>query len=113
MSHVEFVTVRGQAIARYNYDVLNSGDFPNALFAAAPSLPPCGQNTNASRSWVTLYDQSGKRLNEFCALGNNGQLNGVWFGLPADAVPPSYIYLEITDRQTNTKYKSNLADTTL
>ena len=26
-------------------------------------------------------------------------------------VPPSYIYIEMNDRQTNTKYKSNLADT--
>jgi len=28
-------------------------------------------------------------------------------------VPPSYVYIEMNDRQTNTKYKSNLADTTL
>jgi len=26
-------------------------------------------------------------------------------------VPPSYVYIEMNDRQTNTKYKSNLADT--
>ena len=27
-------------------------------------------------------------------------------------IAPSYIYIEINDRETNTKYKSNLADTT-
>ena len=28
-------------------------------------------------------------------------------------IPPSYVYIVITDRQTNKTYKSNLADTTL
>jgi len=27
-------------------------------------------------------------------------------------VPPSWVYIELNDRQTNTKYKSNLAETT-
>lgn len=113
LSHVEYVTSAGKLVARYNYDVLNFADLPNAMFAAAPTLPACGTNPNASRSWVDLYDQAGKRLNGFCALTKNSDLNGVWFSLPADAIPPSYVYIEITDRQTNTKYKSNLADTTL
>jgi hypothetical protein len=113
LSQVEYVTVGGKAVVRYNYGVMNSADFSNDLFAKAPALPPCGANTNASRSWVDLYDMSGKRLNGFCALGKNSDLNGVWFTLPVDAIPPSYIYIEITDRQTNTKYKSNLADTTM
>jgi hypothetical protein len=83
------------------------------MFSAAPALPPCGANTNASRSWVDLYDQRGKRLNGFCALGKNSDLNIIWFGLPVDEIPPSWIYIEVTDRQTNTKYKSNLAETTM
>jgi hypothetical protein len=106
-------TVRGENIIRYRYSVFNSSAFPNDLFAPAPALPPCGANTNSSRSWVDLFDQRGKRLNGFCALGNRDGLNGVWFGLPEGEIPPSWIYIEITDRQTETKYKSNLAETTL
>jgi hypothetical protein len=113
LSKVEYVTIGGKALVRYNYDVMNSADIPNDLFTKAPALPPCGANTNASRSWVDLFDQRGKRLNGFCNLGKNSDLIGIWFALPADEVPPSYIYIEITDRQTNTKYKSNLADTTM
>jgi len=30
-----------------------------------------------------------------------------------DEVPPSWVYIEMTDRKTNTKYKSNLAETTM
>jgi len=83
------------------------------MFAQSPALPPCGTNTKAARTWVDLYDQSGKRLNGFCALGKSADLNGIWFGLATDIIPPSYIYIEMNDRKTNTKYKSNLADTTL
>jgi len=112
-SGAEYAIVNGQSIVRYKFDVFNKEAIGNEMFAASPSLPPCGQNTNASRSWVDLYDIRGKRLNGFCALGNSSQLNGIWFALGADEVPPSWIYIEITDRQTNTKYKSNLAETTL
>ena len=113
MTNTEYVTVNGQEVARYRYDVLNKEAFPASLFAAAPSLPPCGGNTNASRTWVDLFDQSGKRLNGFCALSSSAQLSSIWFALPTDVVPPSYVFVVFTDRQTNVKYKSNLAETTL
>jgi len=102
----------GKALTRYRYFVYNSAAFPNELFAAAPNLPPCGSNTKASRTWVDFYDSRGKRLNGFCALAKSSDLNTIWFALEQDVVPPSYVYIELTDRQTNTKYKSNLADTT-
>jgi hypothetical protein len=102
----------GKNFIRYNYDVFNKDAYPANLFAAAPALPPCGKNTKASRTWVDFFDQSGKRLNGFCALGKPADLNGIWFALEEGVVPPSWVYIEMTDRQTNTKYKSNLADTT-
>ena len=103
----------GKQWTRYRYDVLNKADYPAALFAAAPNLPPCGKNTNASRTWVDFYDERGVRLYGFCALGKPGDLGDIWFALEAGVVPPSYVYIELNDRQTNTKYKSNLADSTL
>jgi len=109
----EYYTSAGTNYVRYRYAVLNSSAFPDAMFAAAPSLPACGTNTKASRTWVNLYDQGGKRLYGFCALGNSNGLNTLWFSLPEGTVPPSWIYIELADRQTSTKYKSNLAETTL
>jgi len=102
----------GEEWIRYRYDVLNKADFPAELFAAAPALPPCGRNTKASRTWVDIYDQRGKRLYGFCALGKPDDLGQIWFAMETDVIPPSYVYIELTDRQTNTKYKSNLAETT-
>jgi len=82
------------------------------MFAPAPTLPPCGANTKSSRTWVDIFDQRGKRLNGFCALGSSEHLNSIWFALPEGELPPSWIYIELNDRQTATKYKSNLAETT-
>ena len=101
----------GKHFIRYKYDVDNKAAYPADLFAAAPALPPCGANTKASRTWVDIYDQSGKRLYGFCALGKPSDLNQLWFALEESVIPPSWVYIELNDRQTNTKYKSNLADT--
>ncbi|HKR59880.1 MAG TPA: hypothetical protein VJS64_09090 [Pyrinomonadaceae bacterium] len=109
----EYYQASGKSFIRYKYEVHNRDAYPDALFAAAPELPPCGQNTRASRTWLDFYDMRGKRLYGFCALGNHKDLGTIWFALEADQVPPSYVYIEMNDRQTGTKYKSNLADTTL
>ena len=108
----EFSETGGKQWTRYTFAVANAAEYPNELFAAAPELPPCGQNTKSSRTWVDIYDQSGKRLNGFCALGSRDGLGKLWFAIERDAVPPSWIYIEMNDRKTSTKYKSNLADTT-
>ena len=103
----------GKHLIRYRYDVSNKYHYRPELFAAAPNLPPCGTNTNASRTWVDLYDQNGKLLNSFCAFTWPGDLNQLWFALEEDLIPPSWVYIEMNDRQTNTKYKSILAATVL
>lgn len=108
----EYYEANGKQWTRYKYAVENLEAYPNELFAAAPDLPPCGQNANSSRSWVDVFDSTGKRLYGFCALGNRDGLGKLWFALEADAVPPSWVYIEINDRKTGTKYKSNLAETT-
>ncbi|MEP6819827.1 MAG: hypothetical protein ABJA18_09860 [bacterium] len=105
-------TQSGKNYIRYNYDVDNKASYPDALFASAPALPPCGANTKSSRTWVDIFDQRGKRLYGFCAFGKAADLGKIWFALEESVIPPSYIYIEMNDRQTNTKYKSNLADTT-
>ena len=113
LTGTELYQVGGKNFIRYKYIVYNSSDYPDSMFAAAPNLPPCGKNTKASRTWVDIYDQSGKRLYGFCALGKSADLNKLWFALEEGVIPPSWVYIELNDRQTNTKYKSNLAETSL
>jgi hypothetical protein len=113
MTGMEFYTANGKNWIRYKYDVFNKSEYPAEMFAAAPNLAPCGKNTKSSRTWVDIYDSRGARLYGFCALSKPDDLGGIWFALEEGVIPPSYIYIEMTDRQTNTKYKSNLADTAL
>ena len=113
LTSTEPYTANGQNFIRYRYDVFNKEAYPAAMFAPAPNLPPCGNNTNSARSWVDFFTSRGQRLYGFCALGNPAAMGQLWFGLPEGQVPPSYVYIEITDRQTNTKYRSNLADTVM
>jgi hypothetical protein len=113
LTGTEYYSAGGKNWVRHTYDVFNKDQYPDALFAAAPALPPCGLNHNSSRSWVDFYDQTGKRLYGFCALGKASNMGSLWFATEDGVVPPSWIYIEITDRQTNIKYKSNLADTTM
>jgi hypothetical protein len=116
----EYYEANGKQWTRYKYSVFNLQEYPNEMFAAAPELPPCGTNTKSSRTWVDIYvysgtysgTSSGKRLYGFCALGNRDGLGNLWFALERDALPPSWVYIEMNDRKTNTKYRSNLAETT-
>ncbi|HEY0321266.1 MAG TPA: hypothetical protein VGC66_09950 [Pyrinomonadaceae bacterium] len=102
----------GKQWTRYKYAVFNRDAYPNELFAASPELPPCGNNAKSARTWVDVYDQSGKRVYGFCALANHDGLGTLWFAMERNVIPPSWIYIEMNDRKMNTKYKSNLAETT-
>jgi len=102
----------GRQWKRYKYKVTKLADYPNELFAQAPDLPPCGLNTKSSRTWLDIYEVSGKRLYGFCAISNREGLGQLWFALERGALPPSWIYIELTDRKLGRKYKSNPAETT-
>ncbi len=102
----------GKSWIRYHYAVVNRDAFSDRLFAASPELPPCGANTKASRTWVDFFDSRGKRLYGFCALGKSADLAKLWFAAEANAIPPSWVYIELNDRQTSTKMKSMLVETT-
>ena len=114
MTSVEPYTVNGQNFMRYNYDVFNKDQYPAAMFAPAPGLPPCGNNANSSRSWVDFFDLAAASASTASARwAARAHLGRIWFALPEGQIPPSYVYIEINDRQTNTKYRSNLADTVM
>jgi len=107
----ESYTSGGKNWVRYRFEIFNRAAFPAEMFAPAPTLPPCGLNTKASRTWLDFYDAQGHRLYGFCALSKPEDLSAIWFSLEEGAVPPSWVYVELNDRQTAVKYKSNLTDT--
>ncbi len=83
---------------RYNLSVTNRSAYPDALFAAAPDLPACGLNDNASRTWVDIF-ADGRRTYGFCALSASDQLGQLWFALPASQDAPRRAKIVLTDRR--------------
>lgn len=101
----------GSSSNYYQINVNNYSEFPEVLFDPAPELPPCGLNTNSSRSWVTIYDGDGNNLSGFCDLGAPADLNSIWFAVAPGNPVPENVYIEIIDRQCDIIYTSNLAST--
>ena len=99
----------GQSFIRYRYDVFNKEPIPprcSRRRRPAALRKPIGQALRAPGSTsLRLSARSGPNVRQ--------DLGSIWFALPEGQLPPCYVYIEITDRQTNTKYRSNLADTTL
>ena len=108
----EAYEANGFDFTRYKFEVTNKTKFTKELFAASPDLPACGENPNASRTWVDLYDGDGKKLYWFCAFTGPEDLGNLWFALTGDKPPPKAVYIEMTDRKTGATIKSNRASTT-
>ena len=104
----EAYEANGFDFTRYKYEVANKSKFPKELFAASPDLPACGENPNASRTWVDLYDGDGKKLYWFCAFTGPQDLGNLWFALTTGKSPPAKVYIEMTDRKTGASAKSNV-----
>ena len=107
----ETYEANGFDFIRYKYEVTNRSKFPKDLFAASPDLPACGENPNAARTWVDIYDRAGKKLYWFCALTSPEDLHNVWFALTDGTAPPDAVYVEMTDRKTGTTKRSNMVST--
>jgi hypothetical protein len=120
ITSTETYTINGQDFRRYRFDVTNKALYPAALFAPAPNLPPCGANANSSRTWVDFFEgasastgtELGRRLYGFCALNSPAALDQIWFALPVAQVPPASVAIVLTDRATNTRYRSNAVSLT-
>ena len=97
----------GKAWTRYRVSVTNRAQYPDAMFVAAPDLPACGLNTNASRTWVDLHDGDGNYLYGFCALGSADSLDNLWFAMPRGTPPPDCVQVTLKDRRCNEEYESN------
>jgi beta propeller repeat protein len=103
----------GQEYTRYWLSVTNWYEFPDELFEAAPDLPPCGQNPEAARTWVDIYEEDGTYRYGFCGRGmTNEFLQNLCFSVPKET-PPAYVYITLWDRRCDITYTSNLAGTNL
>jgi hypothetical protein len=103
-------TANGQSFTRYLFNVSNRAAFPDVLFAPAPDLPPCGANTNASRTWVDIFATGGRRLYGFCAMRSANDLGTLSFVVPKGQAAPTSVYVTFTDRRDHVTVSSNTVD---
>ncbi|OUC16431.1 MAG: hypothetical protein B0A82_01750 [Alkalinema sp. CACIAM 70d] len=104
----EAYTANGKQWIRYKLAIANKEIFPAELFGPAPDLPPCGSNTQASRTWVDIFNTANnQRIYGFCALSSQQDLDSLWFAVERGTAPPRQVYVVLTDRRTNTAYRSN------
>ncbi|MEA3291118.1 MAG: hypothetical protein U9Q71_02235 [Pseudomonadota bacterium] len=101
----------GNAYTRFNMSIANREAYPDELFAAAPDLPPCGANPNASRTWMNIFAADDTRLYGFCALSGSDDLDDFWFAVPRGVPPSDCVYVTLDDRKCGLSYKSNCAAT--
>lgn len=107
LTGTEDYSVSGNDFTRYKLSVTNWNVYPPELFEAAPDLPPCGLNTESSRTWVDIYNQDDVRVYGFCALATSEDLKGLWFAVKQGDAPPGSVYVVMTDRRCDLSYVSN------
>jgi|GEM_PF-3831784 len=99
-------TLGATQYTRYRFSVQNRSAFPPDLFVIDTTLPPCGTNPNASRTWVYMINaDTNLSLNSFCTA-THGLLENISFALPV-TTPAPRVYLRMVDRRTNITYTSN------
>jgi hypothetical protein len=90
----------------YRLSVSNWQLYPAELFVHSYAYP-CGDNPNASRTWVNMYDQDEHYLYGYCAMESPYEMTNIWFFVPEDTPSPSEVHVEMTDYHTGTTYTSN------
>ena len=104
-------TINGKPYAWITFTIANWNQFPADLFKPAPGLPPCGKNSNAARTWLSIYNaDTNSFIYGYCALDTPAGLKDFGYAIPKPQSPPKHVYVVLTDRQTNTTYKSNCLD---
>lgn len=107
----ENITSNGQPYIYYKLSVTNANTFPTTMFTASPNLPACGTNTAASRTYVTVYGAAeGSQANAYCGIYAPSGMNTIGFSFPANATPPTTVYVELWDRLLGLWYASNIVN---
>ena len=101
-------TINGKPFIWTTFAILNWNKFSPELFKPAPALPPCGKNSNSARTWLSIYNADNNSfIYGYCSLKSPADLKDFGFATADSQLPPKLVYVVLTDRQTNTTYKSN------
>lgn len=97
-----------EPVIRVLFSIRNYADFPDTLFAKTPELPPCEESGEAVRTWLQLYSREGVYLGGACSLESSKHLHFPSFTRSNGESMPAAAYAEIWDRESNTRYRSEV-----
>ena len=98
----------GHEVKIYEIEVVNRDEFDNDLFIDAPVLPPCGENANASRTWMNVYRENKRRVYGWCVIPSSAALASLKFMIPAADPQPKKISIDMVDRAEGKVARSNI-----
>lgn len=102
-------TSNGLTYKSYTFKVNNATSYHEELFNASPSLPACGTNTSASRTWLTFYDaNTGVAKTGYCAITSTAGLNNITITRLLSDTSLTKVYIGMQDRLLNLWYYSNI-----
>ena len=101
--------VNGKPYRMYEIEIVNRADFSDELFVQSPNLPPCGRNTNSSRTWINIYIDNKNRIYGHCGISSNGELSSLKFNVSAD-IKLTKISVDFVDRREGKVVHSNTVD---
>lgn len=105
----EAYVANGLDWVRFTIPVVNRADYDPALFEASPTLPPCGINTSASRTWVDIWNaDTNTRIYGFCALDAPESLALIWYAAAPGGPRAVRVYVTLWDRLLNVTVQSNV-----
>ena len=96
----------GSPYTSYGLAVTNAYAYPDSLFQLTSEFGPCGLNATPSRSWASVFDDSGTYIYGFCALGLSQSLTSISVREPRGVAPPAAVYVVIDDHKCGTQYVS-------
>ena len=97
------------ASGHYPLRVTNWSVYPDAMFEPSPTLPPCGGNLNSARTWIEIYEGTGRRLYGYCGLAAACEMCSAMWALWNSSQAPAGIYIIMFDRRCGLAYTSNVA----
>ncbi len=96
----------------YNHGITitNLDVVPDELFVPAPDLAACGTNTNASRTYVTFYDEDDNPLGSYCMVLDKEEINNLGFRIRQSDPLPKAVKMVLDDRRCQTTHESIYVD---
>jgi hypothetical protein len=95
------------ALDAFRLVVTNASGFHDSLFVPSPDLPPCGSNTQSSRTWVEIRDARGPYLYGYCALQSAGELaTGMYLPFALTPRDATAVRIVLTDRRCSSVWSS-------